>query len=51
MQLIRDLHAEGTTIAVITHDTDIAAELPRRVTVHDGSIIADSGHPDDAPEI
>ena len=51
MQLIRDLHAEGTTIVVITHDTDIAAELPRRVTVHDGSIIADSGHPDDAPEI
>lgn len=51
MQLIRDLHNEGTTIVVITHDTDIAAELPRRVTVHDGTIIADSGHPDDAPEI
>jgi putative ABC transport system ATP-binding protein len=51
MQLIRDLHAEGTTIVVITHDTDIAAALPRRVTVHDGSITADSGHPDDAPEI
>ncbi len=51
MQLIGDLHAEGTTIAVITHDTNIAAELPRRVTVHDGSIIADSGHPDDAQEV
>ena len=51
VQLIRDLHAEGTTIVVITHDTDIASALPRRVTVHDGSIIADSGHPDDRPEV
>ena len=50
MQLIRDLHNEGTTIVVITHDADIAAELPRRVTVHDGTIVADSGHPDDVAE-
>ena len=42
MNLIHDLHAEGTTIVVITHDTDIAEALPRRVTVHDGSIVADS---------
>lgn len=41
MGLIRNLHAEGTTIVVITHDPDIAAALPRRVTVHDGAIIAD----------
>ena len=33
-----------------THDTDIAASLPRRVTVHDGTIVDDSGHPDDALE-
>ena len=46
MGLIRDLHAEGTTIVVITHDTDIAAALPRRVTVHDGAITADQGQAD-----
>ena len=50
MQLIRDLHADGTTIVVITHDNDIASELPRQVTVHDGAIIADSGHPDDSAD-
>lgn len=42
MGLINDLHAEGTTIVVITHDTGIADALPRQVTVHDGSIISDS---------
>lgn len=41
MGLIRALHDEGTTIVVITHDPDIAAALPRRITVHDGAIIAD----------
>ena len=43
MNLIGDLHAEGTTIVVITHDTAIAASLPRQLAVHDGAIIADSG--------
>lgn len=42
MKLIGDLHAEGTTIVVITHDTAIAASLPRQVTVHDGAIRSDS---------
>ncbi|MEM9889798.1 MAG: ABC transporter ATP-binding protein [Actinomycetota bacterium] len=45
MQLIADLHAEGTTIVVITHDTEIAEALPRRVAVLDGRIQADSGTP------
>ncbi|WP_426505567.1 ABC transporter ATP-binding protein [Dactylosporangium sp. McL0621] len=39
--LLRRLHEEGTTIAVITHDRDIAAELPRRVELRDGRIVAD----------
>ena len=42
MTLIGDLHAEGTTIVVITHDTAIAASLPRQVTVFDGRIASDS---------
>ena len=43
--------AHGLFRRLYTQTRDIAAELPRRVTVHDGSIIADSGHPDDGPEI
>ncbi len=43
MALIGDLHAEGTTIVVITHDTAIAASLPRQIAVFDGRIDSDSG--------
>jgi putative ABC transport system ATP-binding protein len=37
--LLADLNAQGTTIAVITHDRDIAAALPRRVELRDGRLI------------
>ena len=45
MGLIHELHAGGTTILVITHDTGIAAELPRQVSVLDGRIQSDTGAP------
>jgi putative ABC transport system ATP-binding protein len=41
MRLLRDLHAEGTTIVVITHDHDIADSMPRRVAMRDGRIVED----------
>jgi putative ABC transport system ATP-binding protein len=46
--LLNRLHQEGTTIAVITHDRDIAAQLPRRVEILDGRLVADSAVPADA---
>jgi putative ABC transport system ATP-binding protein len=42
VDLLTRLHAEGTTIAVITHDRDIAERLPRRIEVRDGKIVSDS---------
>ena len=36
--LLRELNEQGTTIAVITHDRDIAAALPRRVELRDGRL-------------
>ena len=39
--LLRELHAEGTSIAVITHDLAVAAALPRRVDLRDGRIVGD----------
>jgi putative ABC transport system ATP-binding protein len=44
LALLRQLNAEdGTTIAVITHDRDLAAGLPRQVRILDGRIEHDSG--------
>jgi len=41
MALLRDLNAEGTTVAIITHDHDIADSMPRRVSMRDGRIVED----------
>jgi putative ABC transport system ATP-binding protein len=43
LDLLRELHEEGTTIAVITHDREVAASLARQVEMRDGEIIHDSG--------
>ena len=40
--LLRELHAEGATILVITHDIEIAAAMPRRVEVRDGRVVGDA---------
>jgi putative ABC transport system ATP-binding protein len=38
LDLLEELHAEGSTIAVITHDPAIAGRLPRRIDLRDGRI-------------
>ncbi len=38
LQLLRDLNHTGTTIAIITHDREIAATLPRCVHMRDGRV-------------
>jgi putative ABC transport system ATP-binding protein len=40
--LLADLHDRGRTIVLITHDKEIAARAPRRVTILDGRITTDS---------
>ena len=39
IDLLRELHADGTTVLVITHDLQIAASLPRQVPMRDGQVI------------
>jgi putative ABC transport system ATP-binding protein len=42
LDLFVRLHRDGATIAIITHDREIAAQLPRRVEMRDGRIVADT---------
>lgn len=39
----RELHAQGATIVLITHDVAIASCAPRRVTMRDGRVVSDTG--------
>jgi putative ABC transport system ATP-binding protein len=43
LSLFRQLHAEGNTIVVVTHDPRIGEMAPRRVSLRDGCIAADEG--------
>jgi putative ABC transport system ATP-binding protein len=42
VELLRELNAAGATIVVITHDRDLAAQLPRQVHMLDGRIVTDT---------
>ncbi|MBI1853272.1 MAG: ABC transporter ATP-binding protein [Planctomycetes bacterium] len=39
LALIRDLHAQGRTILLITHDPGVAAQAERRIRIGDGRIL------------
>lgn len=41
LRLFADLHRDGATLVLITHDEDIAASAPRRVHVRDGKVVSD----------
>ena len=41
LEIFGQLHAEGQTIVVVTHDPDIAAHAQRRVVLRDGAIASD----------
>ena len=42
MTVLRELHAAGTTVVVITHDPQVAGGLDRQVLMRDGRIVDDS---------
>ena len=41
MRILHELHEEGRTIILITHDSDIAAEARRVIKIHDGRVVED----------
>jgi putative ABC transport system ATP-binding protein len=38
LAVLRELHAAGTAVVVITHDREIAAGFPRQIHVRDGAV-------------
>ena len=41
MALLRELHAEGLTVVLVTHEPSVAAAADRTIRVHDGQIVED----------
>jgi putative ABC transport system ATP-binding protein len=46
--LLADLHAEGNTIILITHEADIAARARRVIELRDGEVARDTANPEPA---
>jgi putative ABC transport system ATP-binding protein len=42
LNLFRELHRQGTTVMIITHDPSIAASTGRRIEIKDGRIVGDT---------
>jgi putative ABC transport system ATP-binding protein len=43
IELLKDLNRDGTTIAVVTHNHELAAAMDRRIELKDGRIAKDTG--------
>jgi putative ABC transport system ATP-binding protein len=44
IELIRELHAAGATIIMITHDAGLADRAPRQIRVLDGQVVSDTAN-------
>ena len=43
LDLLKELHKDGTTIVLVTHEAPIAAAAQRIITLLDGRVVSDSG--------
>jgi len=46
LSLLEDLHGQGRTVILITHDSEVAARAHRQIEIHDGHIVSDTGAAD-----
>lgn len=51
LNMLKELHSEGKTVILITHDNKIAHEADRIVRIKDGSIVFDSLYDGDKSEV
>ena len=50
LRLFQDLHEEGLTLVVVTHDEGIAASADRRVAMRDGAFAEETSLPEDVSQ-
>ncbi|VGO15830.1 Macrolide export ATP-binding/permease protein MacB [Pontiella desulfatans] len=50
MEVMSELHAQGLTIILVTHDANVANHAQRIIEIKDGKILADFQNPD-SPEV
>jgi len=43
LELFEQLHENGVTVVMVTHDRDIAAHAPRQLVIRDGELVEDTG--------
>lgn len=41
MRILYDLHAQGKTVIIITHDDKVAAQAARTIRIQDGALVSD----------
>lgn len=51
MTLLDDIHKEGATIILVTHDASLAARAQRHTHIIDGSIVFSSGDSGESPTV
>ena len=44
MTILKELHAQGHTIILVTHDMAVASHADRIITLRDGRVVEDSSH-------
>ncbi|WP_462271014.1 MacB family efflux pump subunit [Desulfobacter sp.] len=51
MAILKELHAQGHTIILVTHDAQIAAQAQRVIRISDGEILSDTANPDSGLQV
>jgi putative ABC transport system ATP-binding protein len=49
VELLEQLHREGSTVCMVTHNPETAARAPRQISLFDGAIVADLRRPIEHP--